>query len=606
MTLIADAPASTPPSRQRTPLDGGGPSRPRAGARERCARLGRRLSSEGGAVALLCIALYLATALVLDFKALSFDGDAVARMANGFYVLYSRDPHLAAIGFVWNPLQSILDIVPLLFKGLWPALASHDMAGSIVSVLCMVGAVHQVRAALKDWGVPRAPRLVMTAVFALNPMILFYSGNGMSEALYLFTLVATARYLARWLRHDDLRSLTYAAVSLGFCYLARNEAVLPAVLAGCLVLVASYSRGTGVRRSRIMRALTDGTIFLLPFVTNFLGWAAASDVITGQPFAQFTSQYGNSALIAASGAFATKSSLGSDLRLEAHALLYIAPLLAVIVLAAAITAWRRRDPLVLVPLTVVGGGLAFDLVGFLAHSVFFLFRYYIAAVPLEVLLVGVILASTREQIRERSLALPSSREPTDDPTLAVARRELRRRARILSVVGMAVAVVALAPSIPATAAGMFNPVIGSLEVQELGYVFHHPLSAQDRIDKAHFATIQNISGYLAGLHLPEGDVLVDNSSGCVPAVITTVPDPRIFVIPNDRDFQRSLADPLTFHVHYILLPPSSSVDVNVATVKTYPTLYDTGDGFARLVHTFPARGLCPAYRLYRVVGHPGD
>ena len=107
------------------------------------------------------------------------------RMANGFYVLYSRDPHLAAIGFVWNPLQSVADIVPLLFYHLWPALATRDMSGTIVSSLCMAGATYQLLCAFREWGVPRAPRLVLIALFAINPMVIFYGANGMSEALYL-------------------------------------------------------------------------------------------------------------------------------------------------------------------------------------------------------------------------------------------------------------------------------------------------------------------------------------------------------------------------------------------------------------------------------------
>ncbi len=587
MTLTAEAPASSPG------LDLSGGSRPSphpASSRSLLWRLARRIGSEGGIVAILCTAGYLTVALILDFKTLSFNGDAVARMANGFYVLYSRDPHLAAMGFVWNPLQSILDIGPLLFKDLWPALASHDMAGSIVSVLCMVGAVHQTRSALKEWGVPRSPRLVMTLIFAVNPMILLYSGNGMSEALYLFSLVATARYLARWLRGDDLRSLVYAGVALGFCYLARNEAVLPALLGAIIVLTVSYRRGTGVPRARTMRALTDGTIFVIPFVTGFVGWAVASDVITGQFFAQFTSQYGTSAQIAAGGGSGQRYPLGGELRLEAHALEYLAPLLVLIVVAALVVAWRRRDPLVLVPIAVVGGGLAFDLGGYLTSSIIWSFRYMIATVPLEVLLVGVVLARAPE------------RSP-GGPTRSY-RTAKRWRPGMLSALGVIVAVITLAPSVPATAAGMFNPQVGVEELQELGYVFHRPLTSQDRVDKQHFATIQAISDYLADLHLRDGDVLIDNSSECVPEVITTVPNPKIFLIPNDRDFQRSLADPLTFDVHYIMVPPTTGLNVNTATDKSYPSLYATGDGFAEEVHQFPARGLCPALRLYRVVGHP--
>src|SRR5690348_959004 len=37
-------------------------------------------------------------------------GDAAARVAQAWYVIGSRDPHLAAIGFVWNPLPSVAAI----------------------------------------------------------------------------------------------------------------------------------------------------------------------------------------------------------------------------------------------------------------------------------------------------------------------------------------------------------------------------------------------------------------------------------------------------------------------------------------------------------------
>ena len=203
-------------------------------------------------------------------------------MANGFYVLYSSDPHLAAIGFVWEPLQSVADMVVLLGNHLWPALSHNDMAGSLVSALAMAGAVFQMRAALREWGVSRAPRLVLTAFFALNPMILYYGGNGMSEALYLFTLITSTRYLLRWMRDGDLRSLAYSAVALGFCYLTRNEAALAALMGGLAVGVVSYWRTKGRRPSRIRTGTSDLMIFGVPAFIAALGWAICSYVIIGQ------------------------------------------------------------------------------------------------------------------------------------------------------------------------------------------------------------------------------------------------------------------------------------------------------------------------------------
>ena len=166
--------------------------------------------TEGRAVFLLCFGIYFAVAWLLDMRYQAFTPDAFSHMANGFYILYSRDPHLAAVGFVWPPLPSIAAMIPLLGNHLWPALSHNDMAGSLVSVLAMAGAAFQILASLREWGVSRIPRLVLTTCFALNPMILLYAGNGMTEGLFVFTLVASTRYLLRWIHRGDLRSLAYS------------------------------------------------------------------------------------------------------------------------------------------------------------------------------------------------------------------------------------------------------------------------------------------------------------------------------------------------------------------------------------------------------------
>jgi hypothetical protein len=97
-------------------------------------------------------------------------------------------------------------------------------------------------------------------------------------------------------------------------------------------------------------------------------------------------------------------------------------------------------------------------------------------------------------------------------------------------------------------------------------------------------------------------VVVDNSAGCIPEVITTISQPKLFVIPNDRDFQRILADPITFHVHYILEPNPAQVPISATNIQ-YPRLWDTGAGFTTMVHQIPSRGTCPEFRLFHVVQH---
>jgi hypothetical protein len=473
-------------------------------------------------------------------------------------------------------------VLPLLaFNTLWPPLAANDVAGSLVSALAMAGAVYQLWALVREWRISLLPRLVLVAVFALNPMIIYYAGNGMSEGLYLFTMVATVRYLIRYVRHDDLRSLVYAASFLGLGYLDRTEPIAAAVLAAPIVFGLAYAKSDGIRHARTMAGLTDMTIFLMPIVTAAVGWAVTSYVIVGNAFEQLSSQYGNSSLIAQSGI--KPGHYGARLLFEGKSVEYYMPLIAIIVVAAALVAAYRRDVQILVIVAVLGGGLAFNLVSYLDNTIFPFFRYFILMVPLAVILVANMLA-----VPERA------RRPRSNDAVHKA---------MVAIGSAVVAVVLLVPSVPATAAGMFNPNIGSQEVQEVGFIFAKHPDANQLVAVNTYKGIAIMTRSIDAMHLPAGSIVVNNANECIPDMIMRVSDPKVFVIPNDRDFQRILDDPLTFDAHYLLVPdpvdsPADSID------NQYPRLYAHGGGFAHLVTTFKADGSCVTFRLYQVTGHP--
>jgi hypothetical protein len=549
----------------------------------------RLFTTEGGLVYLASFAVYLVVAVLLDFKYKTFNGDATSRMANGFYILYSRDPHLAAVGFVWTPLQSLADMVFLLGNHLWPALSHHDMAGSLVSALAMAGAVHQIRAALREWGVQTLPRLLLTAFFALNPMILYYAGNGMSEGLYVFTLTAASRYLIRWMHTSDLRSLAYGATALGFSYLARNEAAAATTFGALAVFAVSYWRAGGTRRAKRATAFADAAIFALPAFVAAVGWAVASKVITGEYFGQFESIYGNSA----QELLLKHKTFDGRIFYVIQAIESFWPLLPIVLTAAIIVAVRRRDPRMLGPLAVLGGALAFDSLSLLANSIENLFRYFIATFPLEVLIVGSLVA-----------AIPGHSAGSASSSLR-GQPMNKRSKKWLSAAGVFLVLLVMIPATVTTAAAMFDPKIGIQETQFLDLIFDKNLSGPALNTKTSYATIISIGDYIANMHLPNGDVIVDNAALCVPDVITTISQPKVFVIPNDRDFQRTLADPLTFHAHYILEPNPASTPISAPNIQ-FPNLWATGDGFAKQIHQIPARGGCPEFRLFKVVRHPSE
>ncbi len=511
-------------------------------------------------------------AWLLDLKYRTFTPDAISHMANGFYILYSRDRHLAAVGFVWQPLQSIADMVFLLGNHLWPALSHNDMAGSLVSGLAMAGAAYQILAASREWGVSRIPRLVLTACFALNPMMVLYAANGMSEGLYVFTLVASTRYLIRWIQNGDVRSLAYASVALAFSYLARNEALGGVALGTVCVAVVSFSRTGGVRLSRIKTAVADVTIFAAPAFLAVAGWATMSYVISGVFFAQLSSIYNTATL----DKYTKLLSFHGRLIYEVHAVGALAPLLPVLLVGSAGVALVKRDWRVLAPLGVLGGALLFDLLALLNNDITNSFRYFIIAFPLGVLLVASLIA-----------ALQAPRTARLGSTTRTSRGASSSATPLRALAAVVLTLVVMTFTAATTASAIFNPNVGVYESVQLGFIFHAHPSQSDIKQKNNYDWILAIGDWFASRHLPDGDVVVDNFTACVPPLITTINQPRLFVIPNDRDFERILADPISFHAQYILESDPQGAAPTAVSIE-YPNLWNTGAGFTKMVHQFPS------------------
>ena len=575
MTLIRDAPLRLSPGPQRPAAEP--PQTPRPARRR----------NESAFVLAVSFACYFTTAMLLDFKYNSFEGDAIARMANGFYVLHARDPHLAAVGFVWNPLSSLAELPLLAFNSAFPVLASHNVAGTIVSALAMACAAYQLHELLREWGLSVGPRLILIAFFVFNPMILYFGGNGMSEALYLFTMLAAARYLSRWLRDGDVLTLVYCATALGIGYLERSELIAAAALVVPLVFLVTHVRTPADRRGRIWTGMTDVTVLLLPIVTAFVGWAVVSYVITGQPFQQFESKYGNATLLA--NAHQAATTLHSRLVHEIVTTTYMAPLLIIIVITALAVAVFRRNIGAAGFLLILTGGLGFTLASYLANAIFPWYRYYILVVPIEVLCIGSMFA-----VPVRLKELPRQRE--------------RRRGAIKlklggSVSACVVAIVLLGASIPGTAIAMNNRNIAPDVVQYTGFIFHpNSTDPYTLSNKNAYGEVLAVTRYLEARHFANGDVVVDNANSCIPNVDTNLDNPRIFVIHNDRDFQRVLDDPLTFNAHYLMVGQAINND---AVLAQYPNIAND-TSFAKLVHKFNYPiGICKGFSLYKVIAHPG-
>ncbi|QIS09524.1 ArnT family glycosyltransferase [Nocardia arthritidis] len=545
--------------------------------------------------------LYLVFGVLLSVGHGFLMGDALSRVQATEAALFSRDPHLSAIGFVFTPLTSLAQLPFVAFAPLLPWLTHWGISGALMSALFMGGAVLMIYGIGTDRGLPWWMVAGITAAFALNPMVVFYGANGMSEAPFLFCLCWAMRRLIRWVRTDDAHDLTACGIAFGLAYLTRYDAVAPAVVAGGIVFALTYLRGKG-ERNRWYSAFMDLVLVGAPGALAFLVWALTSWLITGQAFQQFTSQYGNSSILAQSGAQG-EAELAAALEYSIGSILILGPALPILIPIVAALAWRRRDPEVLVPLLLCGAVLGFQALSYASGSTFAFLRFYVAAIPLAAVLALQITAAR---------GFPPSRRPgrhavMSAPTRAFpAGKHAARPAVGLPELAMALAMCLIAVSVPLTGWGMTSQKMAVQEYALKEVLFPEPdnatpYNADQRRIAATFSTERKIANYLDAQHLPRGTVLMDTVYGFAVSAASRHPDQ--FVIPSDRDFVRVLNRPAERGVKYILAVPNEGRGTSDAVNRRYPTIYENGAGVATLAMEIPNDGAGqPNWRLYQVLG----
>jgi hypothetical protein len=496
-------------------------------------------------------------------------------------VLFSRDPHLAAIGFVWSPLPALVLIPLVLLKGFWPALVQQGFAGNIMSAVFMAGAVYQVNGFLRDIKLKTFAWLALTCAFAVHPTILLFGGNGMSEAAFLFFVLLSVRHLARWLQSPGPVPLINAGFGLAGAYLSRYEALPAGMAAILLVALVTLSRTQGERRRRLAAGLCDSLILGAPFLLALVFWAGSSWAITGHPFEQFSSVYRNSAQIQANGVIPNGLSIeAATLAIEGS--LSLEPFLPVAVILGAVRAFRSRDLRVLAVMGIMGPIFGFMSWAYATGTVPTFLRYLIVAVPLTILMFALALA----------------------PRSSVGSLNRSLTLRALPVSGLVAALAMTSLAAPVSASGMADPVINGYDATPVEALLNGGnATGQQRQSLRRFETDRAVARYLDELGLRPGSVLVDDFLGFV--VVHSSRHPKQFVITSDRDFRQILADPASVGVRYLLVPKPSGLGQLDALNIAYPGMYESGAGIASLRHTFPRTDdASQNWRLYQLDAVP--
>jgi hypothetical protein len=458
-----------------------------------------------------------------------FINDALARTSDAVFITVGRDPHLGAIGFYWPPLPQLIQapFVPFL-----EPLGHADLAGPFTSAVCTALTIPVLARLCTRLGLRRTFRFGLCVAFALNPITVFYAGNGMSEACsVLFIAIAMLGFLG-FVRTQSTGDLIVLTIGLSGAVMSRLETPL---LVAVLAAVASLEWGN-------WRRLWTGLLIALPPAACFVFWLAVQWVLVGSPF--FFLRVGGTGIrntppwapdpdghpwVALGWAF--------------HWILVLGPAL---VLAAALVLWSPLGGKARGTVGIVAGAAVFPVTQIellIRHQGFANPRYFMTAVLFATIAVAW-LASTRRDLLDRLwnvslVVLLLAGAVTGSRTLSSGwTTHIEGECRFI-LAGPAKVLPFLAVSYPPSSRNYCG----------------HGQSIPDGL-----ASWRKLDAYLDKLLKPNDRVLADNFSNFY-AVLWTK-HANQFVVRNDRDWQKIAANPVG-RVDYIVTTGDNGKGINV-------------------------------------------
>lgn len=231
----------------------------------------------------LCVAFYIAYVLNI------YHNDAISRTALGFFTIFGRNPHLAAIGFVWQPLPSLTQL-PFLI--LLRPFGYTLMAGPIISALCgalsIITVFHISHFIIKKR--TRMLSLLVAVLFGLNPLIILYSVIGTSEMIFISSLLLSTYFMVKWISRLKPIDLIVCSFFVSLSFWSRYES-LP-VFIGYFFLIIYIGYIKKLKLKQLEGMLVQ---FTVPFLYSVIIWVGANWLIMKDPLYFLHSEYSNTA-----------------------------------------------------------------------------------------------------------------------------------------------------------------------------------------------------------------------------------------------------------------------------------------------------------------------
>ncbi len=521
--------------------------------------------TDGGRLALIAFIVYGLASIYLVFRLHYYASDAISRVANAYYVLFSRNPHLGAIGFVWNPLPSLLEL-PIVALHPWiPVVVTRGLAGSAISVLLGAIAVYHLDHIIDRLGVSRVLRIVLTLSFMLDPLIVLYAANGMSDVMWVACILGTYSGLLDYIDTRSLHRLIAGALWLTAGFGMRYEAVPFGALLLFALVVGRWGQAT-------MAELRGSAIlFGVPVVFTGGVWIYFNWAIMKNALYFLDSSYGNLAQTA-TGAYMTAAMIRADhhvlgaLLYVLHFGLFYWPIYPSFLIAAWFSFGKQRDPRALILVCGTVGAELLELALSYKGSLGQWDRYFLEFIPNGILLTAYATMKLRSRVQ-----LPSR--------------------TIQAMLGTVLCLVFLSGSVGTVAA---------LQVHELGQqdgaVVDAAFRDQSMVNSSSldpFSIDRQVIRYVD--NHPHLTILADSFTDG--PVVVRVHHLNQFVITSDYDFASILHNPRG-RIDAFLVPEPVGVATLNAISRAWPGIWAGKIPWTHLIKTFPDPN---HYRLYAIL-----
>ena len=186
---------------------------------------------------------------------LYFDSKAHLQIARG--VTDGLTPGLAQLGGVWLPLFHALMLPLIWIDPLYRLGIPGNLISMISFVLSSILIFKLSNLILKDI----KSALLSTALFCLNPNMLYMQSTPMTESLYILTFISSLYFLARWIVNRRHKDLLLSALCVFLASLTRYEGWSLIPLYAALIVAVSLKSGYGYRKTEglTLAFLTHGT-----------------------------------------------------------------------------------------------------------------------------------------------------------------------------------------------------------------------------------------------------------------------------------------------------------------------------------------------------------